>query len=165
MRIGLTIRPGDTVKGSVTVVARRASLRLSDLTRHETFSRAVSTPATDVTAADWIVEAPSACFLNDVCRTLPLADFGTVRFAGATATTISHRRGSISNPLWDETEIVLLPSARAFVVAGSATRATPSALSADGSAFAVTSSPLTGYGGSPPADAAAYATSPGGRNR
>lgn len=166
MKIGIAIRPGDTIKASVTVVARRATLRLVDMTRHKTFSRTVRTPVVDLTAADWIVEAPSACFRNNLCRTLPLANFGTVRFANATATTASRRRGSISSRLWDETKIALVPSRQAYFFAGSAARAIPSALSPDGSAFAVTSSTVGGGGGSAiAAVAAAAATQPGGRDR
>jgi Peptidase A4 family len=147
MRIGMPVGPGDTIKASVTVIGRAAALKLTDTTRRETFSRTIKTPAVDVTSADWIVEAPSACFRNNYCRTLPLANFGTVSFAGAAATTTTRHQGPIASPRWTATKIALLPSRANYVFFGSAAGATPSALSSGGSAFAVTSSPAGGTAG------------------
>ena len=46
--------------------------------------------APDVSAAEWIAEAPSACTRSGKCRPLPLTNFGAVSFSKATATANGH---------------------------------------------------------------------------
>ena len=50
----------------------------------------------DTSSAEWIAEAPSACDGSGSCQPLPLSDFGTVQFTGATATAGGHT-GTISD--------------------------------------------------------------------
>jgi peptidase A4-like protein len=137
--IRMKVKPGDSLKASVTVVGRRVTIRITDLTRRETFSRTVDAPLVDVSSADWIVEAPSACLRNN--RTLPLANFGSVEFSGARAQSAKRRRGAIASPLWADTEITLLPSLASHLAFGTAGEATPSPLTRNGSAFDVAYAP------------------------
>jgi Peptidase A4 family len=137
-RIGMAIRPGDTITASVTVVGRRVTLKLADRSRHESFSRRVTVSSVDIRSAEWIVEAPSACFTISSCHTLPLTDFGTESFRGATATTTQGHRGSIASSRWGRSKITLAPGGTGFISSGAGARAVPSGLSSGGSAFSVT---------------------------
>lgn len=141
-QIGMTVRPGDTISASVTVVGHRVTLKISDRTRHESFTRRVTVVSVDARSAEWIVEAPSACFSDNTCHTLPLTDFGTESFTGATATTTKGRRGSITSPRWGRSKITLAPGGTGFISSGAGAHAVPSGLTSAGSAFLVT------YGGS-----------------
>jgi Peptidase A4 family len=98
-RVPISVRPGDQLAASVTVRGRRVTLRLRDITSGARLSvtRAVST--LDVSTAEWIVEAPSTCSDTGRCRTLPLADYGEVSFAGATATAGGHT-GPVADTAW-----------------------------------------------------------------
>jgi Peptidase A4 family len=143
-RIGMTIRTGDTIKASVTVTGRRVTVKLTDTTRQESFSKTVTAASVDLTSADWIVEAPSECSESDYCRTLPLTDFEAVSLSGATTDTTTGHRGAISSPLWGRTRITLVAEGRAYIVFGVAAQVTPSALGHGGSAFKVDYSQTTG---------------------
>jgi Peptidase A4 family len=140
--IMMTVRSGDTINASVTVVGHRATLILNDLTRRTRFARTFAAASIDVSSAEWIVEAPSQCINIDTCQTLPLANFGTARFTGATAQGSQGHLGTIAPAPWSNTKIVLTPSGRRFVTfagnGGSGGAASPSGLSAGGSAFTVT---------------------------
>ncbi len=137
--IGLRVRPGDSMSATVTVVGRRVTLALVNNTTRQSFQRTFTASAIDVTSAEWIVEAPSECFSDTSCQTLPLADFGTAGFTGAHVVAVGGRSGSIANAAWGATKITLVPSGRQFVTNGGTTTgtATPSALSVGGSAFKV----------------------------
>jgi hypothetical protein len=151
--IRMTLRRGDLMTATVSVRAGRVTLTLIDRTRHERFRKTIVDHVIDVGSAEWIAEAPSACYSATRCQTLPLADFGDVAFTGAGVTTTQGLRGSILSPLWTTTKIVLGAAGRQFVSTASA-EATPSVLTGDGRAFSVsyagTSSTSTG------------ATAPGG---
>jgi hypothetical protein len=140
--IAMTVRAGDTINASVTVVGHRATLILNDLTRRTRFARTFTASSVDVSSAEWIVEAPSECINISTCQTLPLANFGTARFTGASAQGTKGYLGRIAPAPWSNTKIVLTPSGRRFVTfagnAPSGGAALPSGLSAGGSAFTVT---------------------------
>jgi hypothetical protein len=165
-KISMTIEPGDTITGNVSVVRKNVTLTLTDTTRGETFSRTVLDHTIDQTSADWITEAPSQCAGAYNCEPLPLTPFGSVTFSGASAETVAGRSGAISSPLWHTTKIVLARAAR-FVSTRSPTMASPSALHDGGSSFTVsysganTGSPNSA--GAPPAGSAGGqpTTSPG----
>ncbi len=168
-RITMTVRPGDTITASVTVVGRRVTLRIADRTRHESFSKALTAGSVDVRSAEWIVEAPSACFSDNTCRTLPLTDFGTVSFGGASATTAKGRRGPITSPVWGRSKIILAAAGRTYISGGAGGRAVPSALSSSGSSFAVSYGRTTAAAArevlGPRAGSGPTAVDPGGRRR
>jgi hypothetical protein len=140
--IRLGVRPGDTIAASVTVVGHKVTVQLYDATRHRSFSRTLYHPAIDLTSAEWIVEAPSDCISANVCRTLPLADFGTTVFALTAAKSTRGQVGSISNrAAWGATSITLAPGGRRFVgyqTSGIGGTATPSSLGPAGASFSVT---------------------------
>jgi hypothetical protein len=148
----LRIRPGDTVTARVTVVGRRVGLQLRDVTTGKTYARTLQFSHPDVSSADWITEAPSACDDAGNCTSLQLANFGAATFMGASATAVSGHQGTISDASWRTTTIELHDDARgsSFDIASGAATATPSALSTDGSSFAVTWSSSTPQGTGPP---------------
>jgi hypothetical protein len=104
--LSIKVHAGDRITGSVTVIGRDATLGLRDLTTGERVSRTVRVKSEDVSSAEWIVEAPSECSSATSCRTLPLADFGQVEFADATA-TIASNTSTIPDGSWDTTALEL----------------------------------------------------------
>lgn len=147
--IQMRVSPGDRLSASVKVSGRRVTLWLADQTRHESFTKTVADRDIDATSAEWIAEAPSDCLAATSCQVLRLADFGSVGFTGASAETTGFRRGSISNPLWSTTRIVLGSHGRRYVSGGGLlTVASPSALRSSGHAFSVNyTGLLAGSGG------------------
>ncbi len=140
--ISLAVHPGDVMHATVTVVGHRVTVVLRNQTTHRSFRKRLNAPSVDVSSAEWIVEAPSECVSQFACQALPLANFGSVAFDSATATTAKGTTGSIISPKWWRTEIELTPSAQRFIVArqtsDTAGSATPSPLSAGGREFDVT---------------------------
>jgi hypothetical protein len=140
--VTLAVAPGDVMHATVTVVGHRVAFDLEDLTRHHTFHRTSYAPSIDVSSAEWIVEAPSECVSQFACQTLPLADFGSVTFASATATSVGGTAGSILDSGWSRTKIKLAPGVQRLIVArntsDSAVTAAPSPLRGGGTQFDVT---------------------------
>jgi hypothetical protein len=142
VHIPLAVRPGDKLSASVTVSGNTVKLYLANRTRGTHFARRVRAKHVDVTAAEWIAEAPSTCDSGG-CHTLPLADFGAVSFAGAEATNTAGHAGPISDPAWSHTAIDLSPDAGLSVgtgldVGALSGGAMPSGLAPSGDAFTVT---------------------------
>ena len=104
--IHVRVRPGDTVTASSTVRGNAVTFRLRNLTTGAHFATTRHASATDVSSAEWIVEAPSVCTSSEACSSLPLAKIGTVAFASATA-----RSGAQTHPAgyagWSDTTIEL----------------------------------------------------------
>jgi hypothetical protein len=155
--IRIPIAAGDRIRAAVSIsgepktsgAAARASvadekvtLTLTDLTKHRRFSKTVRASVLDTTSAEWIVEAPSVCSTSAYCQTLPLADFGSTEFTGASAESAKDRTGPIDDGHWTRTKITLDESGRRFVdrLAPGAVlaSATPSRLIDNGHAFTVT---------------------------
>ena len=139
--IHFTVRPGDLVSAKVTVSGSLIVLSLSNLTEHKTFSKTLHGKV-DVSSAEWILEAPSNCFSDGSCKTLPLANFGSASFRLASTRSTAGHSGSISDRSWDATKINLTPDGRHFVDlrpgANEVGTAVASALGAGGNAFSVT---------------------------
>jgi hypothetical protein len=141
--VHLTVKPGDTVSASVTVSGATVKLYLANRTRGTVFSKQLTAEHIDTTSAEWIVEAPSACFGNQ-CETLPLANFGTTTFAGARVTSATGHQGAISDPAWHATSIAVRSNGRhafgpgRFAADAGAAGASPGDLTATGDGFAVT---------------------------
>jgi hypothetical protein len=168
--VRMTVRPGELMHASVTVVGHRVTLVLSNLTRRRSFSKTVTVSAIDVTSAEWILEAPSECSANNQCRTLPLANFGSGHFADAGAQSAAGSRGTISSRLWGSTKITLAPSGRTFAVYGTAGAARPTALQHGGAVFQVNYVQTAVYPGPPlfsvrESAVAASSVQPGGARR
>ena len=141
--VKLVVKPGDSLSASVTVNGTSVVLRIKNNTRKTTFTKTLSMSAPDVSSAEWIAEAPSACTNDGNCRTLPLANFGTITFASARATAAGHS-GTITDAGWAPTAVSLAGGGGfgrgfgRFSTFATSAGATPSALSADGGNFAVT---------------------------
>ena len=142
----LRVHPGDQFAASVTVSGHAVRLRLVNVTRGTSYTKHLRATAVDTTSADWIVEAPSACTRGGSCQTLPLANFGTVGFAQARATTTGGHTGPIADPAWATTALTLVPQAGRRAGPGfvgpppdatGAAGATPQPLGPTGDGFAV----------------------------
>ncbi len=144
----LKVSPGDRVTASATVLRGHATLRLRDLTSGERYSATFHPARVDVSSADWIVEAPSGCDREGSCRTLDLADFGSVAFSNATATAAAHT-GTVADGAWTTSQLVL--SQRGASATGSST---------GGSGGLVSATPSPYEGGS---FSVLYAETSGGR--
>ena len=116
--IAIRIRPGDLVSASVTVKGSHVTLRIRDLTTVARFTTTLRAANVDGSSAEWIVEAPSSCASASRCRTLPLADFGTVSFSSATATAGEHT-AAIGDPSWSATALELRQALLGVVAASS----------------------------------------------
>jgi hypothetical protein len=139
--IRMTVKPGDTIDAYVTVKAKRVTVLLRNRTHRSTFKKTITmkSPSPDVSTAEWIEEAPSACNSAGQCAQLPISNFGTVGFLRASATTAKNFKGTIGDAHWSPTTIQLSPGGRPrrFASASSSGGATPSSLSSDGSSFSV----------------------------
>jgi Peptidase A4 family len=139
VKLDLAIKPGDHISAKVSVNASDVTVSLSDQTTGQSMTKTLQMDNPDASSAEWIAEAPSACDGSGSCQPLPLADFGAVQFTSATATANGHT-GSISDPNWSSQPVELGSSGISDVSYGSdssASSATPSSLSSDGSAFSV----------------------------
>jgi hypothetical protein len=141
VNIKMKVRPGDRISASVDVSGGQVVLRLRNRTRALSFTKKARMSAPDVSSAEWIVEAPSGCDSSGSCHQLPLADFGSVRFANAMATTKAGHAGTIADPTWSATKLNLSQSGasgQGFNSVSSRPGALASALATAGSSFAVT---------------------------
>lgn len=157
----LIVDPGDVMAGRVTVVGDRVTLKLTDRTRHRSFTKTVIDRTLDLSSADWIVEAPSECGGNGTqCEPLALADFGSETFARAQAQTKSGKTGSISGTHWRTAVITLSPTAaeRRFAGndGGNEGESLPSPLTHAGTSFSLTYAPIAAPVAPAPAPQPAY---------
>lgn len=144
--IHLAIRPGDSIVASVAVSGRSVTVKIRNYTLKKGFTKKLTIKSPDVSSAEWIAEAPSACTRSGICVPLSLANFGTVAFVSASATAAGHS-GAISDPAWSATAISLGGSgvsSNPRVAAAPTGSAAPGALSSNGSSFGVSwSAPAT----------------------
>jgi peptidase A4-like protein len=132
VRVPMKVRAGDRVTAAVLVNGSRVTMSIKNATRRTRFSTTVTVSRPlDVSSAEWIAEAPTACTSNGVCEVVPLTNFAGVTFSKAAATA-NHVSGTITDPTWLATPLQLIPNASA---GGSG--ASPGALSADGRSFRV----------------------------
>lgn len=136
-QIKMTVNPGDQIFSGVTASGQRVTVRLSDLTRKEVFTKTLRVRTTDVTSAEWIVEAPTWCGDVGTCGTLPLTNFGSFRISGARAETRAGRWGRVASSLWRATRVILVPDPLQYNLDERVGIATPSRLDATGASFAV----------------------------
>jgi hypothetical protein len=143
--IKLPLKPGDGIAASVAVSGKSVSVRITNVTQsRRTFAKrlTMTSPAPDLSSAEWVAEAPATCTRAGDCAVLPLADFGNVNFVVAKATASGHT-GTISDPAWSATAITLAGDGasgpqQSFGTASLTATAAPTPLSADGSSFGVT---------------------------
>jgi hypothetical protein len=145
VQLKLTVKPGDTISASVTVTGHTVKLFIANRTRGTSFATQLQAAQVDVSSAEWIVEAPSACADNGGCQGLPLAAFAPTSFADVSATSATGHSGTISDPAWSNVAITLSPHRRSrgmhFGPDVASADATPSGLSPGGDAFTVTLQP------------------------
>ena len=136
--VRLSVHPGDRITTTVTVRGGTVHILLVNGTRHKTYRRTLRMSGPDITSAEWIVEAPSACDRFS-CQPLPLTNFGTVQFSGSSATATGGGTHAISYATWSPIAIRLqsAPPPGPFAASSGSATAVPSALSGDGSAFSV----------------------------
>jgi hypothetical protein len=142
--LDLAVKPGDHITTKVSVSGSNVTINMSNQTTGATVSKTVQASQIDTSSAEWIAEAPSQCDQGGNCQPLPLADFNTVNFTGATATAGGHT-GTISDSDWSAQPVQLSgggggygydPTAVDYGQSGSA-GAQPTTLSSDGSSFSV----------------------------
>jgi len=140
--LALPVAPGDVIATAVKASPGAITFTLTDRTTGARFHRRIAFANADTTSAEWIAEAPSNCNA-DSCRTLPLGDFGTVTFTGATVRTRAGVRGPISGTAWSSVPIALdersgsLLGDRFGFGARALVGAVPTVLSDAGGSFAV----------------------------
>jgi hypothetical protein len=142
--VGFPANPGDKITAQVHYVGQTSvsegrgksveesvfQLTIENTTKNVSFTVPASYTTVATAArgsAEWIAEAPSSR------QVLPVSDFGSVIFSNCSAT--STRSGGLAEPIsfWPYDPITL--------VDGSSGDATPSALTASGTAFSVSYSP------------------------
>lgn len=122
-RINLAVNPGDVISAEVNYTNKRFFLTLTNITTGKSFTTSQKSNG-QRQSAEWIMEAPWSGGV------LPLANFGTLNFNNAQATLNGHT-GTISDAAWQNDRIIM-------VNASGTVKATPSALSSDGSGFTIT---------------------------
>ncbi len=149
VKLGLTISPGDHISAGVSVSGSNVTMALSDSTTGQSTTKTLQMNNPDTSSAEWIAEAPSQCGDGN-CQPVPLADFNTVDFTGASATAGGHT-GTISDSSWSSQPIALDLGEGGYMYGGdgyqgggdpqssgsSSAGASPSGLSTDGSSFSV----------------------------
>lgn len=149
VKLDLAIHPGDHITGKVAVNGSDVTVSLADETTGQSTTKTLQMDNPDTSSAEWIAEAPSSCDGSGACQPLPLADFGTVQFTGASATANGHT-GPISDPSWSAQPIELGSGGAsdvAYAPGQSSSAAAPSALSSDGSSFSVAYQSASGSSG------------------
>jgi hypothetical protein len=90
--LSLTIKAGDTISASVSYTSpNQFTLSITDVTTGISTSTIQTSSSAKRSSAEWIQEAPSS-----IGGVLPLANFGTISFSGATA-TVSGTAGPADN--------------------------------------------------------------------
>ncbi len=133
--IPLAVSAGDTLTASVVIAGTKVTLRLANVTRGTRFAKTVKTKRLDRSSAEWIAETPADCSgPTPGCVLAALADFGTVSFSHATATSNGHT-GTIADSKWGMTQVSLQPPMPDPTTPPAT--ATVSELGGDGASFSV----------------------------
>jgi hypothetical protein len=142
VKVDLAVHPGDQMTATTTVDGDQTTFSIIDHTTGQSFDKAIAFSNPDTSSAEWIAEAPSECqgSVNN-CTTLPLSNFGSVKFTSASATDAAGHTGTISDNDWQTDALTLSPGGgdqfSSFEPATSGGGASPSSLSSDGSSFSV----------------------------
>jgi hypothetical protein len=139
VKVPLKVKPGDLITTSVNINGTSVLIQIKNRTRQTVFTKALTMEAPDLTSAEWVAEAPSACDASGTrCNVLPLANFGTVNFTKAASIASTHP-GTISDPTWSRVSIRLVPGGSQFGRMNTSTAgALPGAIATDGRGFPVT---------------------------
>jgi hypothetical protein len=131
--ISMTIVPGDIISASVTYAGSEFTVKITNESTGESFTKSAKVASAKRSSAEWIAEAPSSG-----AGILPLSDFGTVFFgkdstgiSGTCDATIS----SATHPIGGFTSSSVV--AITMVSSSGSTEAQPSKLSSDETSFSV----------------------------
>jgi hypothetical protein len=150
VKLDLAIHAGDHMSASVTAQGSSVTIHLVDETTGGSVTKTLSMSNPDTSSAEWIAEAPAAQSESGDYQVLPLANFGTMTFTGASATAGGHT-GSISDSNWTAARVNLVPGDGADIypgaqgfdpasqvsASGASAVASASSLSSDGTSFSV----------------------------
>jgi hypothetical protein len=140
IEVPLKVKPGDQITTSVNVNGSTVLVQIKNRTRKTSFTKALQVAAPDLSSAEWIAEAPSACTASGRCTIVPLANFGTMTFTRAAAIASTHP-GTITDTTWASDAISLVPQSSSGFFASRDTASTagakPGSISADGRSFPV----------------------------
>ena len=117
VKLPLSIHAGDHISAKVAVDGTTVTISLSDRTTGQSSTKALQMSDPDISSADWIAEAPAAELSDGSMQILPLANFGNVTFANASATAGGHT-GTISDPAWTVEQIDMDGSASGQFLGG-----------------------------------------------
>lgn len=118
-----TVTPGVTYSAEVQTDGNDVTLTLSGGgNRPESLTFGLD--GASLSSAEWIAEAPSMCAKS--CRELPLTNFGTVNFSGA-----SVNGSAIDDSAWSFDPLTM-------ITGNGTVKAAPSGLDSTGSAFSIT---------------------------
>ncbi|KAF9076595.1 peptidase A4 family-domain-containing protein [Rhodocollybia butyracea] len=108
---GISFSAGDSVTVTATVISTtEGTLKIENNTKGQTVSKTVSSSAKLCqTNAEWIVEDFEECEGSD-CSLVPFANFGTIEFTGASATTSSGSVGPADAQVLDIEQSSVLTS-------------------------------------------------------
>lgn len=136
--VKLKVFPGNRLSASVNVSGNTVVVRLDNLTRHTFFQKKLMMGLPDITSAEWVAEAPSACDARNRCSVLPLANFGSISFTQSSANGDGHV-GTITDTAWTATPIWLITDSRVslFTASMGGSGAVPGTLSSDGASFSI----------------------------
>ena len=142
--LDLDILPGDRIVARVELARSTVRVSIDDLTGGQRFTKTLPLRRPDGSSVEWIAEAP-AVTIRRVDQIVPLTNFGTVRFSGASAISRVGAHGSISDPAWHESAIDFLSDRGnprnpilSFVDGVAAAHGFPSDLRLGGTAFSIT---------------------------
>jgi hypothetical protein len=147
VKLNLAVHAGDHIATKVQITGSNDSnmvVTMNNQTTGQSTTKTLPTNNPDMSSAEWIAEAPSQCDQSG-CNPLSLTNFGTMSFAGASATTTDGHTGTISDGDWSAVAVQLNPSASSSGFGSaqfasdttSSGGANPSSLSSDGSSFSV----------------------------
>jgi hypothetical protein len=127
----LTISSGDKIFAEVNYTGGSFVVSLKDVTTGKTFSTS-KTMTAQRSSAEWIAEAPSS-----VTGVLPLADFGTIGYGDSHTGIVHTCIATISGVTGSLTKFSSIHRITMVTIAGTATKALPSALGTYGAGFTV----------------------------
>jgi len=143
VNVKLKLKVGDTVTASVVANTSGILVQVKDRTRKTSFTKQLPMTDSDLSSAEWIVEAPSECGVGNFCRVVPLTNFGSVTFSNVSALAGGAGGTLSANPGWTVTNINLVPQTHHFFgdpkngEGSSGAGASPTTPSADGKSFTV----------------------------
>jgi hypothetical protein len=133
--INMTVTPGDQMAASVVYSGSEFTITIKNETTGKIFRKSSTVAGAQRSSAEWIAEAPCCTAGGGI---LPLADFGTVLF-GKDNTGIADTNYAIDSTTKGAIGAFPASSIEQITMASrTATEATPSALSSDGTSFSVT---------------------------